>query len=248
MTSSASDLTGRVVLLTGGRGFLGEYFARALSEAGATVVVSDITDDVDVQLDVTDQESVGTAIDQVVAKYGGIDAVVNNAAIDPKVDTADMNARTFVGYPEEAMQRSVDVNMLGPWRVCKAVIPHMQDRGGVIINTTSFYGVTPPRQEIYPQGVEKPVDYGMTKAALIMLTRHLASQFGADGIRVNALAPGGVERDHDDEFKAAYGAHTSFGRMNTPEEVADALVFLCSDASRGMTGETLVVDAGWHSR
>ena len=81
-----------------------------------------------------------------------------------------------------------------------------------------------------------------------MLTRQIASQFGRDGIRANALAPGGVFNEHDDEFVDKYKTHTSLDRMNTPEEIADALVFLCSPASRGMTGETLVVDAGWRSR
>ena len=147
------------------------------------------------------------------------------------------------------MHQSIDVNLLGAWRVCKAAVSHMQTvGGGTIVNVASFYGVTPPRQEIYPDGTEKPADYGMTKAGLIMLTQHIASQFGRAGIRANVLAPGGVQRNHDETFVAAYSEHTSLGRMNTPEEVADALVFLCSDASRGMTGETLVVDAGWRSR
>ena len=81
------------------------------------------------------------------------------------------------------------------------------------------------------------VAYAMTKAALIMLTRQIASQFGRQGIRANVLAPGGVVRNHDAAFQEAYAANTSLGRMNTPDEVADALVFLASDASRGMTGE-----------
>lgn len=244
------DLTGKVVLLTGGAGFLGGYFIKALRGAGATVVVTDITGDVDVELDVTDQASIDDAFAKIVAEQGKIDVVINNAAIDPKFDAdADQNMKSFINYPEEAMKQSIEVNLLGAWRVCKAAVKHMlATNGGNIVNVASFYGVTPPRQELYPEGTEKSVDYPMTKAGLIMLTRHMASQFGRQGIRVNALAPGGVIKGHDKDFQNKYGAHTSLGRMSAPEEVAEALVFLVSDASRGMTGETLTVDGGWASR
>ena len=125
----------------------------------------------------------------------------------------------------------------------------MQKQGhGNVVNVASFYGITPPRQEIYPQDTEKPVDYPITKAAIVMLTRHIASQFGREGIRCNALAPGGVLNKHDEEFQKKYAAHTSLGRMSDPEEVADTLLFLASDASRGMTGEVVAVDGGWSSR
>ena len=247
--TAAISLEGKVVLLTGAAGFLGQHFVAALQQAGATVVATDLAD-ADVVMDVTDQAGIDAALAGVIEEHGALDIVINNAAIDPKFDAAaDKNAATFTQYPEAAMQQSIDVNLLGAWRVCKAALPHMQKAGsGNIINIASFYGVTPPRQDLYPEGTEKPADYGMTKAALIMLTRHVASQFGRDGIRANALAPGGVLKDHADDFIDRYQQHTALGRMNTPEEIADALVFLCSDASRGMTGETLVVDAGWSSR
>lgn len=246
---ASKDYT-RVVILTGGRGFLGSYFSTALKAAGMTVVVTDIAGDPDVVLDVTDQAAVDAAFADIVDQYGRIDVVINNAALDPKFDAGSTgNEKAFVNYPEAAMQQSIDVNLLGAWRVCKAAVKHMSEKGGgVIVNVASFYGVTPPRQEIYPAGTEKPVAYAMTKAALIMLTRQIASQFGRSGIRANALAPGGVFKNHPEEFVTNYKRHTSLDRMNTPEEIADALVFLCSDASRGMTGETLVVDAGWSSR
>jgi len=243
-------LTSKVVLLTGGAGFLGGYFTKALRRAGATVVVTDITDGADVKLDVTDQGSIDAAFEKIIAEHRKIDVVINNAAINPMFDAdADQNKMTFVNYPEEAMQKSVEVNLLGAWRVCKAAVKHMlENNGGSIVNIASFYGVTPPRSEIYPAGTEKTVAYAMTKAALIMLTRQMASQFGRQGIRVNALAPGGVLRKQDEDFQKSYGANTSLGRMSDPEEVAEALLFLVSDASRGMTGETLVVDGGWTSR
>lgn len=249
-TSQPFSLTGQVVLLTGGAGFLGQHFAGALRAAGATVVVTDITPDVALRLDVTDQASVDQALAEVLKKHGRLDVVVNAAAIDPKIGAGEVeNNLNFVNYPEDHIQQSFDINVLGTWRVCKAAVRIMLVAGsGTIVNVASFYGVTPPRHELYPAGVEKPVDYPMGKAAVIMLTRHIASQFGRQGIRANVLAPGGVLKSHDDAFKTRYASHTSLGRMSAPEEVADALVFLASPASRGMTGETLVVDAGWSSR
>jgi len=247
--SETTNLDGVVILLTGGAGFLGGHFSEALVRAGATVVVTD-RENTDVIMDVTNQQSIDKAFAQVVAEHGKVDVVINNAARDAKFESKDQqNQMDFTTYPEEAMQASVDVNILGAWRVCKTAVKHMKEAGsGTIVNVASFYGMTPPRQEMYPEGTEKPIDYAITKAALVMLTRQIASQFGRDGIRANALAPGGVFNNHDEEFVDQYQAHTSLGRMNTPEEIADALVFLCSSASRGMTGETLVVDAGWRSR
>jgi NAD(P)-dependent dehydrogenase (short-subunit alcohol dehydrogenase family) len=253
----AESLKGKVILLTGAAGFLGGYFSKALQEAGGIVAASDIAGGVDLKLDVTDQASVDAAFAQVLKDHGKIDVVINNAAINPKFDVdAAKNTMAFVNYPEEAMRQSVEVNLLGAWRMCKTAVKHMLEQGpstgsgqaGNIVNIASFYGVTPPRQEIYEEGTEKPVDYAITKAGLIMLTRHIASQFGRQGIRANALAPGGVRNKQDEEFQQRYSANTSLGRMAEPEEVADALLFLASDASRGMTGETLVVDGGWSSR
>lgn len=245
------SLEGKVVLLTGAAGFLGEHFAHKLHLAGATVVLTDIKRIGDgYEMDVTDQSSVESVLTRVVQQYGRIHVIVNNAAYNPSVDDQAKYQRKFMEYPEEAMMASVQVNQLGTWRVCKAAIPHMLVAGGgTIVNIVSVYGVTPPRQEIYSDGMEKSVDYSMTKAAVGMLTRHIASQFGRNGIRCNALAPGGVfNHQKDAGFIERYSAQTSLGRMSDAGEVADALVFLASDASRGMTGEVLNVDGGFSSR
>ena len=238
------------MVLTGGCGFLGKYFSRLLREAGAKVIVTDVTKGADLIMDVTDQKSIDRSLEEITKEHGKIDVIINNAAIDPKFDVGvKQNQHEFVNYPEEAMQQSINVNLLGTWRMCKTAVKIMREQGfGNIVNVASFYGVTPPRQEIYPAGTEKPVDYPVTKAGVIMLSRQIASQFGRDGIRCNVLAPGGVLKEQSLEFQAEYERHTSLGRMTMPDEVSDALLFLASDRSRGMTGEVLVVDAGWRSR
>lgn len=241
------DLTNKVILLTGGTGFLGEYFVRGLREAGATVIVTDVTDQADSKLDVTDKASVAAAFAEVVKKHGKIDVVINNAALDPKFDiSADKNAQQFENYPDELLQKSLDVNLRGYVLVAQEAVKHMlKQGGGHIINIASIYGLVGPDQSMYPPGTQKPVDYAITKGGVIMLTKYLATTYGKKGIRANTYTLGGVFKNHDADFQKKYGARTPLGKMANPEEVAGPLVFLCSDASSYMTGSNLIADGGW---
>lgn len=240
------NLSNKVVVITGGTGFLGEYFAKSLKEAGATVVVTDRTT-AEIRLDVTSKESIVSAFDQIIAEYGKIDVVVNNAAIDPKFDAnADKNAALFENYPEELIKKSLEVNLLGYTLVAQEAVKRMlAQKQGNIINVSSIYGVVGPDQGIYPEGTQKPVDYFITKGGVVMLTKFLATTYGNKGIRANTLTLGGVFKEHGKEFTDKYGARTPLGRMANPEEVGGPLVFLASDASSYMTGANLIVDGGW---
>lgn len=243
------DLTGKVVFITGAAGFLGQRFAKAVREAGATVVAADLTagDEGGVVMDVTKPESIASAFKQAVEKFGKIDVVVNNAAIDPKFDKeAAANTITFENYPLEALKKSLEVNLLGYTLVAQEAVRQMKPKGGGhIINISSIYGLVGPDQDIYPDGAQKPVDYAITKGGVVMLTKWLATTYGADGIRANTLTFGGVDKKHSAEFKANYGARTPLGRMASPDEVGGPLAFLASDAASYMTGSDVVVDGGW---
>lgn len=242
-----NDLHNTIVLITGGKGFLGEYFTRSLKEAGATVVTTDVHPDAEIQLDVTNKESITSAFEQVIQTHGRVDVVVNNAAIDPKFDSsADQNAKLFENYPEELIRKSVDVNLVGYTLVAQEAVRRMLPQAsGNIINVSSIYGVVGPDQRIYPEGTQKPVDYFITKGGVVMLTKFLATTYGSKGIRANTLTLGGVFKEHGKEFTDAYGARAPLGRMANPEEVSGPLVFLASNASSYMTGANLVVDGGW---
>lgn len=241
------DLTNKVILLTGGTGFLGKYFVRGLKEAGATVVVTDVTEKADIQLDVTSKASITAAFAEAIKKHGRIDVVINNAALDPKFDaSADKNAKLFENYPDELLQKSLDVNLRGYVLVAQEAIKQMlKQSGGHIINIASIYGLVGPDQSIYPAGTQKPIDYAITKGGVIMLTKYLATTYGSKNIRANTYTMGGVLKGHDETFQKNYGARTPLGRMANPEEVAGPLVFLCSDASSYMTGTNLIADGGW---
>ncbi len=242
-------LTGKVVLITGAAGFLGQRFTKALKEAGATVVKADLqtSDEGSVVMDVTKPESIASAFQQAVEQFGKVDVAVNNAAIDPKFDKdANVNTMTFENYPLDLLKKSLEVNLLGYTLVAQAAVRQMKAQGGGhIINISSIYGLVGPDQDIYPDGAQKPVDYAITKGGVVMLTKWLATTYGADGIRVNTLTFGGVDKGHSEEFKANYGARTPLGRMANPDEVGGPLVFLASDAASYMTGSDLVIDGGW---
>jgi NAD(P)-dependent dehydrogenase (short-subunit alcohol dehydrogenase family) len=135
--------------------------------------------------------------------------------------------------------------------MAQAVGSRMAARGrGAIVQTASVWGVIAPDQRVYEgseymgQAISSPAVYAASKAAVVGLTRHLAAYWGAKGVRVNAISPGGVESGQNETFRARYGARVPLGRMAQADEIADAALFLASDAARYVTGQNLVVDGG----
>ncbi|HSB67048.1 MAG TPA: SDR family oxidoreductase [Anaerolineales bacterium] len=269
------DLTGRVAIVTGGPGLLGQEFCRTLAEAGASVVVADLNSKgvhvlttnliqagyhaMGVATDITQPESVSALVNETMAMYGRLDILVNSAALDPKFDPqalAEMAksgavSGAFENYPLDAWQAALEVNLTGMFLCCQAAVKPMlaQGKKGSIINICSTYGLAAPDQRIYQRGGKqttfKPVYYSVTKAGVLGLTRYLAAYYAGTQIRVNALTPGGIYNNHDEEFLEAYSARTIMGRMAEKDEMNGALLFLASEASSYMTGSNLVVDGGW---
>lgn len=260
------SLAGRTAIVTGAAGLLGRYHCLALAEAGATVVATDleaescvaVAKELDgnafaVPADVRDPDSVRTLASRVLEQTGQIDVLVNNAAINDRFENpaSELEFSRFENYPLELWQRSLDVNVTGPFLCCQVIGAHMAKMGrGSIVNLASSYAVVAPDQSLYrdPEGRQrfcKSAVYPTTKAAVLALTRFLAAYWGQAGVRVNALSPGGVENAQDDFFVREYSRRTPLERMAAPTDFMGALLFLASDASAYVTGANLVVDGGY---
>lgn len=262
------DLTGRIAIVTGGAGLLGVEFSKTLAQAGARVLVADLDERAaqrhaeeihqqggqarGLHLDVTSPESVRVMVASVLAESGRVDILVNSAALDPKFDPQSHAAHSgaFEDYPLELWQQALDVNLTGAMLCCQAVSqPMLAQESGVIINIASIYGLAAPDQRLYQHAGKppqfKPAYYTVTKAGILGLTKYLAAYYAGKNIRVNAITPGGVFNNHEDDFVQKYSARAVMGRMAEKDEMNGALLFLASDASQYVTGANVVVDGGW---
>jgi NAD(P)-dependent dehydrogenase (short-subunit alcohol dehydrogenase family) len=271
--SSRHDLTGRTALVTGAGGLLGRQHVAALVEAGARVVVTDVglmladaaiaavrkdvpsADLVSAALDVTSLESVRAVNEDLTGRGIAVDILVNNAAIDPKVTSAPgvMHSSRFEAFPVPQWQTEIAVGLTGAMLCSQVFGGAMARRGrGVILNIASDLGVIAPDQRLYRQpGVTreeeqpvKPVTYSVIKHGLIGLTKYLATYWADQGVRVNAISPGGVFNNQDAAFVERLTRLIPMGRMASVDEYRAAIQFLCSDASSYMTGQNMVVDGG----
>jgi NAD(P)-dependent dehydrogenase (short-subunit alcohol dehydrogenase family) len=262
-------LRGRVALVTGATGLLGRRHCQALAAAGASVVATDLDRDAAAalaaeiearfgvpalgeRLDVTSRDEVNELAWKLAQRFGGVDVLVNNAAIDDKVEPSTGTPLIrFEDYSVERFRAQLDVNVTGVFLCCQRFGSLMAERGsGSIVNVASTYGLVAPDQSLYvrPDGTQallKGPAYPTSKGAVLQFTRYLAAYYGRRGVRVNALVPGGVEAAQESWFRAAYSARTPLGRMAKPDDYQGALVFLASSASEYMTGATLVVDGGF---
>lgn len=264
------EVDGRVILITGGGGFLALEFARALGRAGALPVLADIDlaradanaaelgaeglEVLSLRVDLTKPEETARLVDTVVERLGRLDGLLNSAAIDPKFEpgSAEVEAAGFEHYPLEQWNQSLEVNLSGTFLITQAATRHFLARdSGIIVNVASIYGMSGPDQRLYAEGevlpppVYKPVDYSVTKSALYGFTRYLAAYFAGTGVRANTVTFGGINHGHDEGFRERYARRVPMGRMGEPAEVGGVMVFLFSEASSYMTGSNVVVDGGW---
>jgi NAD(P)-dependent dehydrogenase (short-subunit alcohol dehydrogenase family) len=250
------DLTGRVAVVTGGAGLLGQHHLSILQAAGATVVGIDIVEGSSfpsVKVDIADAVGVSRATTEIVERFGPIDILVNNAARNPAVEASGAAAfGRFESFSVATWDAEIAIGLTGAFLVSQAIGPQMAARGkGVILNVCSDLAVIAPDQRLYRQpGLDdadqpaKPVSYSVVKHGLLGLTRYLATYWASHGVRVNALSPGGVENGQDPEFLRRVSDLIPLGRMAGVDEYEGAILFCCSDASSYMTGHNLIVDGG----
>lgn len=267
------DLTGKTALITGGAGLLGIEHAAALLESGAAVVLTDICEDslatakesllqngdagriYTYVMDVSERNAIKQVAVALSENDVRIDVLVNNAAIDPKVsgDKGVLETSRLENFPVEQWDLQVSVGLTGAF-LCSQVFGAAMVRdgkGGVILNIASDLSVFSPDQRLYrKEGLEedmqpvKPVTYSVIKAGLIGLTRYLATYWADQGVRANALSPGGVFNGQGEEFVQRLTSLIPLGRMANRDEYRAAVQFLSSDASAYLNGQNIVMDGG----
>ena len=264
------DLTGRVAVITGGTGLLGQQHAEAIARAGGIPVLADIrVSGVDpesqawkvrfgeracaIQTDITDPESVKKLLKTVLDKFSRVDILVNNAANNPKMENkAQVEFSRLEFFLLEQWDADLNVGLKGAFLCSQVIGAEMARRKqGVIVNVASDLAVIAPDQRLYrkpglseDQQPVKPVTYSVVKTGLIGLTRYLATYWANCGIRVNAISPGGVYNNQSEDFVERLANLIPLGRMANASEYQAAILFLCSDASSYMTGSNLVIDGG----
>lgn len=261
--SDLMTLRGRVALITGGAGHLGRAIADIYAELGAAIVILDqlnsaaesvaqnLTETHGVLatalcVDLADEASLSKVPQRVVETCGRLDILVNNAAF-VGTDSLDGWAVPVEKQNIETWRSALEVNLTAPFLLTQQAIPFLKASGkGSVINVGSIYGVLGPDWGLYDDATISgtPAAYGVSKGGLLQLTRWLATTLAPD-VRVNAIVPGGIERDTPSEFKQRYVKRTPLNRMAREEDMKGVAAFLASDMSAYITGQCIMVDGGW---
>lgn len=246
----ATRLDGKVAVITGGAGGIGYATARLLSARGAKVVIADIAEErakaladelpgaLAVKLDLEHQSSIQAMIATVIEHYGRLDVLHNNAALlGPEIAEQDGDIE---GMATELWDRTFRVNVRGTMISCRAALPHLRATRGNIVNTVSNLAL---------QGHLIQAAYSSSKAAIIQMTRAIAASHGKRGVRCNAVAPGmtltpALREAFPPLLRQAVEDETLREVLGEPEDIAEAVAFLASDAARNITGQVLVADGG----
>jgi NAD(P)-dependent dehydrogenase (short-subunit alcohol dehydrogenase family) len=266
-SSGRFSIDDQIAVVTGACGKLGPIWIEALVDAGARVAALELpgasaspvfraleqraSERIQrFDCDITNRQSIADAVAAVEARMGAASILVNNAGVDQPPDTAGTRSR-IEDLPIDQFRRMLEVNLMGTFQVTQAFGSAMVQRGdGSIINIGSLYASVSPDQRFYdhlPGDLPflKSPAYGASKAAVVNLTKYFSTLWGAHGVRVNTLSPGGVAGGQDEQFTHKYGSRVQLGRMAQADDLKGPLVFLASAASSYVTGHELRVDGGF---
>ena len=265
------SLSGKIVVITGAVGLLGEKHAEAVAAYGGTPVLLDLSQTavdllaeklnkqyrvnaVGFSVDITDEDQVRITSNDVCKKFGKVDGLVNNAANNPKVEaTSEKNFSRLENFPLDMWEQDIAVGLTGSYLCTKYfgfLISQNKD-GGSIVNISSDLGVMAPDQRLYEEeGVErdqqnvKPVTYSVVKSGMIGLTRYIATYWADKNVRCNAMCPGGVENGQPESFLNKVHSRIPMNRLAQPNEYQGTLLWMLSDASSYLNGAIISVDGG----
>jgi NAD(P)-dependent dehydrogenase (short-subunit alcohol dehydrogenase family) len=256
------SLEGRVALVTGGAGHIGRAICEALAELGAEVAVLDVKEEEcrqvaeetsrrfgvrcrEMCVDLTQEEQVLEICDRVLANFDRLDILVHSAAF---VGISKLSgwATSFEKQSPAVWRQALELNLTAPFVLTQSCAKALSRTGhGAVINVASIYGLVGPHPKLYEgSDLGNPAAYAASKGGLIQLTRWLATMM-APKVRVNAITPGGIWRNHQAPFLDRYNERTPLGRMGVEEELKGAAAYLASDLSAYVTGHNLVVDGGF---
>ena len=265
------SLSGKIVVITGAVGLLGEKHAEAVAAYGGTPVLLDLSQTavdllaeklnkqyrvnaVGFSVDITDEDQVRITSNDVCKKFGKVDGLVNNAANNPKVEaTSEKNFSRLENFPLDMWEQDIAVGLTGSYLCTKYfgfLISQNKD-GGSIVNISSDLGVMAPDQRLYEEeGVDrdqqnvKPVTYSVVKSGMIGLTRYIATYWADKNVRCNAMCPGGIENGQPENFLNKVHSRIPMNRLAQPNEYQGTLLWMLSDASSYLNGAVISVDGG----
>ncbi len=256
--SEKFNLKGKIAIVVGGSGLIGFETVSTLLNSGSTVINVDCFDRRKktknyffFETNIENEYEVMELKEKFLQKHKKLHILINHAHYKGDLKQLVPNKNFFSkleNYPTEEWQKTIDTNLNGLFFITKHFISLLtKNKNSVILNTSSTYGKVSPKKHIYGKsGINAPIGYTTSKAAIIGFTKYVAAHYGDKGLRANVIIPGGVENKNlSKDFKKNYKQNTPLKRLAKKNEYSEAILFLVSDASSYMTGSEFVIDGGW---
>lgn len=269
--TSLFSLNGKVIVITGGAGFLGRKHAEAIAAFGGKPVIIDLNEkkvqdavqDLNIQfpkstvghtVDITDENQILKNSKKIISRYGKIDGLINNASNNPKVEeNSKIEFSRLENFPLDLWQHDIDVGLTGAFLCTKIYGTEISknENGGVIVNISSDLGIISPDQRLYkkeglPESEQpvKPITYSVAKAGIIGLTKYISTYWAEKNVRCNVICPGGVENGQPTNFIKALTSKIPLNRLASPNEYQGTIIWILSDAASYVNGATISIDGG----